>query len=146
MHGIFNERAKPHKETLKHLKSEIKRAEAKITNIQAHIKIDLRPMITITNDKITSIYGDEEKIVNIMRSLSPRERGKLMFPTTKANTIENIQSASTTITTSSSSSSSASKTTSNSTTPNAVLHFKKKYYDLEKKEKSLKRKVVNIFC
>ena len=30
LHSIFNERAKPHKETLEHLKSETERAEAKI--------------------------------------------------------------------------------------------------------------------
>ena len=32
LHNIFNERAKPHKETLEHLKSEIKRGEAKMKN------------------------------------------------------------------------------------------------------------------
>jgi len=90
LHEIFNERAKPQKEQLKHLKSEIKRGEAKIKNIQARIKIDLRPMIAITNDNISKIYGDEERIVNIMRSTSPRERKKMMYPT-KTNTSENNQ-------------------------------------------------------
>ena len=152
LHEIFNERAKPQKEQLKHLKSEIKCGEAKIKNIQARIKIDLRPMIAITNDNISKIYGDEERIVNIMRSTSPRERKKMMYPT-KTNTSENIQSTSTVIATSLSSSSSTSTSTA---TPNALQQFNKKHYDqekkessrndLEKKESSRKRKVVTILC
>ena len=134
LNEIFNEKVKLEKDQLEHLKSEIKRGEARIKSIQARIKMDLRPKIAITNDKINTIHRDEERILNIVRTTSPRER-KIMFYPTKTS-IE--------IATSSSTSSSSSTSTSTST-PNALEKINKKHYEQEKKENSRKRKVVTIF-
>ena len=142
LNEIFNEKVKPEKDQLEHLKSEIKRSEARIKSIQARIKMDLRPKITITNDKINKIHRDEERILNIVRTTSPRERKKMFYPT-KTITSGNNQSTSTEIATSSSTSSSSTSTSTS--TPNALEKFNKKHYDQEKKENSRKRKVVTIF-
>ena len=133
LNEIFNEKVKLEKDQLEHLKCEIKRGEARIKSIQARIKMDLRPKITITNDKINTIHRDEERILNIVRTTSPRER-KIMFYPTKTST-EIATSSST----------SSSSTSTSTSTPNALEKFNKKHYDQEKKENSRKRKVVTIF-